>query len=74
MAKIHGLWEKLLDPVPQLKYYERINFAPTNSKVKIPDELKANIMPLDQGITPDYRKLIAATPGMVDRWNREIRS
>ncbi len=63
----------LLDPEPQLKYFERINFAPTNSKVKIPDELKANIMPLSEGITPDYRELIRATPKMVERWNSEIR-
>ncbi|WP_213774574.1 extracellular solute-binding protein [Bradyrhizobium sp. dw_78] len=63
----------LLDPEPQLKYFKRINFAPTNSKVQIPDELKANIMPLSEGITPDYRELIRATPKMVERWNSEIR-
>lgn len=64
----------LLDPEPQLKYFKLINFTPTNSKVEIPAELRGNIMPLEKGVTPPYRDLIRAIPGIVDRWNREIRT
>lgn len=63
----------LLDPEPQLKYFKLINFTPTNRKVQIPEDLRGNIMPLDKGVTPPFRDLIRATPGIVDRWNREIR-
>ncbi|MGB3043568.1 MAG: extracellular solute-binding protein [Xanthobacteraceae bacterium] len=63
----------LLDPEPQLQYYKLINFTPTNSKVIIPDNMKANIMPLNEGVTPPYSELAKVTSRIVDRWNREIR-
>lgn len=63
----------LLDPEPQLQYYKLINFTPTNSKVVIPEDMKPNIMPLSEGVLPEFRELAKAAPRMVDRWNREIR-
>lgn len=63
----------LLDPEPQLKYYELINFTPTNRKVVIPEAMRPNIMPLDQGVLPSFRDLAKVAPRMVDRWNREVR-
>ena len=63
----------LLDPAPQLEYYKLINFTPTNTRVVIPEAMRPNIMPLDQGVTPPYNELGKAASGIVDRWNREIR-
>ena len=63
----------LLDPEPQLKYFKLINFTPTNSKVVIPEDMRWQIMPLDKGVTPPLRDLAKAAPGMVQRWNRELR-
>jgi putative spermidine/putrescine transport system substrate-binding protein len=63
----------LLDPAPQLQYYKLINFTPTNRKVEIPENMKPNIMPLNEGVTPPYAELRKIAPRIVDRWNREIR-
>lgn len=63
----------LLDPVPQLQYYKLINFTPTNRKVEIPENMKANVMPLSEGVTPPYAQLGKIASRIVDRWNREIR-
>lgn len=63
----------LLDPVPQKSYYERINYAVTNSKVVYPEDRKHRILPVSQGVVAPYKELAALTPGMIERWNQEIR-
>lgn len=64
----------LLDPEPQLEYLKLTNFGITNSRVIVPEDLKPYMLPTSQGARPDYRALMKATPAMIDRWNREIRS
>jgi putative spermidine/putrescine transport system substrate-binding protein len=63
----------LLDPAPQLQYAMHTNFAVTNSKVKLPPDMQARMMPLSQGVTPPYRELMRAIPRIIERWNREMR-
>lgn len=63
----------LLDPVPLLEYYKLIQYTPTNSKVVIPESTRDRIMPISQGTVPDLAELAQATPGIIARWNSEIR-
>ena len=63
----------LLDPVPQLSFFKTINYAVTNSKVVYPEAVRDRILPVDKGIIAPYRELAKLTPGMIERWNQEIR-
>ena len=63
----------LLDPVPLLQYYELIQYTPTNSKVILPASRASRIMPVKEGVIPDMHELTKATPGIVERWNAEMR-
>ncbi|MEK7946081.1 extracellular solute-binding protein [Pigmentiphaga sp. YJ18] len=63
----------LLDPEPLLKYYQTIQYTPTNPKVVIPEATRARIMPVSEGVVPDMKELIKATPEIMARWNAEMR-
>ncbi|MBP0598838.1 extracellular solute-binding protein [Herbaspirillum sp. LeCh32-8] len=63
----------LLDPEPLLEYYKLIQYTPTNRKVIIPEATKSRVMPASEGVAPNMRELIKATPQMIARWNAEIR-
>ncbi|MFI4986089.1 MAG: ABC transporter substrate-binding protein [Alphaproteobacteria bacterium] len=63
----------LLDPSPQLKYFNRIQYAVTNRKVAYPPAVRDRIMPVERGVVAPYRELAAITPALIDRWNRELR-
>jgi len=64
----------LLDPVPQLRFHETINYAVTNAKVQYPEARKNQILPASEGIIPPYRELAQLTPGMIQTWNQKIRT
>lgn len=63
----------LLDPEPQIEFFKMIQYAPTNRRAVVPSELAARVMPPAQGVLPPLRALLARTPAIIDRWNREIR-
>ncbi len=63
----------LLDPEPLLEFYKAIQYAPTNRKVVLPAQTASRIMPVDEGVLPDLTELVKATPGIIQRWNAEIR-
>jgi len=65
--------DTLLDPEPLLSYYQLIQYTPTNTKVVIPEATRSRVMPVSEGRVPDMRELIAATPGIIARWNAEMR-
>jgi putative spermidine/putrescine transport system substrate-binding protein len=62
----------LLDPVPQLEYFKKINYAVTNAKVAYPERVKDRILPVRLGIVAPYRELAKITPALIERWNQEI--
>ncbi|MBB5216606.1 extracellular solute-binding protein [Parapusillimonas granuli] len=63
----------LLDPEPLLEYYKLIQYTPTNTRVVIPEATRHRIMPVAQGTVPGMDELTKATPGIIERWNAEIR-
>lgn len=63
----------LLDPEPLLEYYKLIQYTPTNRRVVIPEATRSRIMPISEGVVPNMRELIKATPEIMARWNAEIR-
>lgn len=63
----------LLDPQPLLEYYKLIQYTPTNKKVVIPEATRSRIMPISEGVVPNMRELIKATPEIMARWNSEMR-
>lgn len=63
----------LLDPAPLLEYYKHIQYTPTNRKVVIPEASRSRIMPVSEGVVPNMDELKKATPGIIARWNAEMR-
>lgn len=63
----------LLDPEPLLEYYKLIQYTPTNRKVVFPAATANRVMPASEGVIPSLRDLVRVTPGIIARWNAEIR-
>ena len=63
----------LLDPVPLLDYYKTIQYTPTNRRVVLPESARPRVMPVSEGVVPNMDELKKATPGIIARWNAEMR-
>ncbi len=63
----------MLDPVPQLKFAELLNYPVTNDKVAYPTALRERFTPWQKTRLPPFGRLSDVVGEWVDRWNREIR-
>lgn len=63
----------LLAPEPQLGYFNKINYAVTNQKVRYPAGMEDRILPASKGVIAPYQNLGKMASSLIERWNKEIR-
>ncbi|MBJ3776727.1 ABC transporter substrate-binding protein [Acuticoccus mangrovi] len=68
----HAWVNYLLSTDVQEKIALKAGYAPVVPGVTIPADVKEFFPDLDTIFFPDYRKLTAVLPELVDRWNREV--
>lgn len=64
-----------LDPDVQLELVRFFEYAPTNSKVRVPDELKPAVLPeyaIERVASIDWAKLVKYADRDLERWNRDV--
>lgn len=64
-----------LDPAVQLELVRFFEYAPTNSKVKVPAELASAVLPdyaIDRVAQIDWVKLVGYAGRDLERWNRDV--
>ncbi|MGV6876382.1 extracellular solute-binding protein [Pseudochelatococcus sp. B33] len=68
----HAWINYLLSREVQEKIALKAGYAAVVPDIKIPDELAEFFPPLETIFFPDYRKLTASLPELVNRWNKEV--
>lgn len=64
-----------LDPDVQLELVRYFEYAPTNPRVRVPDELKPVVLPdyaVDRVAQIDWIKLVQYADRDLERWNRDV--